>query len=118
MSAVATAPAAPAATETKTAPVWVKIERPEMDKMVRFGSDEFIKTTIPTLSMERLEAALAWANEKNGQKRPGHFLVFPVSKPKQVSAGKLYLGSLSRFMKAVQAELNKRVAEQTFGAEA
>lgn len=115
MSAVATAPAA---TETKTAPVWVEITRPELDKMVRFGSDAFIKTTIPTLSMERLEAAIAWANEKKGQKRPGHFLVFPVSKPKQVSAGKLYLGSLSRFMKAVQAELNKRVAEQTFGAEA
>ena len=114
MSATMIAPA-----ETSTTPTWVKVSREDMDKMVRFGSDEFIRNTMPLMTKAELDEAMAYAREKDAVKKvPSNFLVFPVSTPKQINAGKLYLGSLKRFMAGAQRELDRRLVAETFGSAA
>lgn len=104
------------ATAPTTKPTWVRIERKTMDDVVKVGQDTYIKNEIPKYTDDRLALATKWANDLDAQKAPGQFLIFPVSKPKQVNAGKLYLGSLRRFMQALVLEQDRRTTASVFSA--
>lgn len=92
---------------------FVKISREQFDEVIDFGSSEFI-ATLPTRTTEELRVASRRADELRAQKAKNVYLVFPVSTPKQLNAGKLYLSRLAAFRSAVRTELAARAGERLF----
>jgi hypothetical protein len=97
----------------KTDTQFLKISRDQMDEVVDLGSAEFL-ATLSTRTTEELRTASRRADELRAQKTKDTYLVFPVSTPKQLNAGKLYLGRLAAFRAAVRTELAKRAGERLF----
>ena len=100
-------------TETPTTE-FLKVERPQFDAVLRVGTPEFL-AKLPSRSTEELQRGERWINELRSQKTPNTYLVFPVSQPKQLAAGKLYLTAMTLFRTAVRTELAERMATTVFG---
>lgn len=100
-------------TETKTETIFHKIERPQFDEMLTFGSREFI-ATLADRTTEELRIAEQNLNAIRSLKTKNTYFVFPVSTPKQQAAGKLYFTAFSNITKALRAELANRVSTSLF----
>jgi hypothetical protein len=86
---------------------FVRVSREQFDAVLRVGTREMINQ-LPSWDSERLHRAERWAEDIRREKDAKTYLTFPVSKPKQQAAGRLYLQALSAFRTAVRTELAQR----------